>query len=121
MAIMTKSQFTEKFGNDEHFAEWMDVIENSGDYAEMYSDTVYTDDGNKAGEYEERAEAVWKNGEMFINHYVHTEDVNGYEDEVDDCDEAEDAILTPTTKPATMRIYGKPRSVICGTTLCKLF
>ena len=31
---------------------------------------------------------------MFINHYVHTEDVNGYEDEVDDCDEAEDAILT---------------------------
>lgn len=94
MAIMTKSQFTEKFGNDEHFAEWMDVIENSGDYAEMYSDTVYADDGNKAGEYEERAEAVWKNGEMFINHYVHTEDVNGYEDEADDCDEAEDAILT---------------------------
>ena len=35
MAIMTKSQFTEKFDNAEHFAEWMDVIENSGDYAEM--------------------------------------------------------------------------------------
>ena len=94
MAIMTKAQFTEKFGTDDNFAEWMDVIENSGDYAEMYSDTVYADDGNKAGEYEERAEAVWKNGEMFINHYVHIEDVNGYEDEADDCDEAEDAILT---------------------------
>lgn len=95
MAIMTKEQFTEKFGKEKDFAEWMDIIENSGDYAEMYSDTVYADDGEKAGEYEERAEAVYKNGVMFINHYVHIVDVNGYEDDTaEDCEDAEDAILT---------------------------